>query len=190
MKIFYNTCFNNPILIIKAEYVILALLSFQFIKHLYNIFQYELYLNKIGTIEPDQISQRIAQSYFNSLFWMFCLSFLLGRKCFNLMVYICFLSMLLWFSNAYFRIIIFAGIFPIYEFVFKHIKEKFPLVVKNEKRIVINLFFLQALTLYFTFYGTTISNVNIRAANRAHNIQMGEFYIESGIIFAITKYCI
>ena len=49
---------------------------------------------------------------------------------------------------------------------------------------------MQALTLYFTFYGTTISNVNVRAAEKAHGIQMGEYYIESGIIFAITKYCI
>ena len=190
MKKFYGNIVKNPLLIKKAGFVVLVLIIWQFIRHLYKIIEYERYLSKMQTIEPDSITTNIAQSYFDSLFWMILLSVLLGRKCFNIMIYMSFLSILLWFSNAYFRIIIFAGIFPIYEFIFLRIKEAFPLDNKNLKRIVTNLFLFQALTLYFTFYGTTISNVNIRAANRAHNIQMGEFFIESGIIFAVTKYCI
>ena len=101
MKNFYSTCFKHQILTIIPQYAILALISYQFCKHLYRVFEYELYINKTGSSESDMNTTKIAQSYFDSLLWLVCLSFLLGRKCFNLMVYICFLSIFLWFSNAF-----------------------------------------------------------------------------------------
>jgi hypothetical protein len=158
---------------------------------IWKVVEYEIYITKSGSMDPNLQTIWIAQAYFNTVFGMLALGLLLNRKCLCLLFEMNFLSVLLWFSNSYFRLIIFVGIVPNYERLMWVVQGIKRYNLKHyEKRFISNIFFLQAWTLYFMFYGSTISNVNIRAANRASGIQMGEWYIESGIIFVVCKFAI
>lgn len=55
------------------------------------------------------------------------------------------------------------------------------------RRILGYIFYFEAIILYFMFFGTTETTVNVRAANRGIAVDMGVFYLESAFIFALTK---
>lgn len=192
IKVAYRVGHENPNSIPKVNKTILLVIVASHILQMCIIAKYEIYMVSRGNVQATSESAGIAQEYFNTIAFNVFLSLFVNEKATRIIWFVQILSLMLWFHNAYFRIIIFACIVPCYEgimFVYSYIFSGGSMAkVTYEKLFISNMFYFNSICLYFIFLGTTITNVNIRAGERANYVQMGEFYINTGFIYAITKY--
>ena len=170
----------------------LSVIACIFIWHIFNLclYEYELTMHLDKLSDPN--TQNIASEYFKAIFGLIVMSMGFSIIPANCLRFLTLLSILLWFSNPYFRIVIFVFIVPIFEFIMKHSKNIETSIKQNgyEKKFISTVFYFQAFILYFIHYGSTDTNVNVRAANRTPKGNIGVHYVISFLIYWITKYSI
>ena len=111
---------------------------------------------------------------------------------------------MLWFHNAYFRIITFFVIIPVLEFINFQLKEQTENLMqpnfknngsssdkngaKQYKQFMSNLMSVLGITTYFIFYGTTYTDINGRASRRVHGTLFEYFGFTNQVVWFFTKY--
>jgi hypothetical protein len=157
----------------------------------YNKHQWYFFQLKTLDVEPDDERKSLAAQFLTTLGLALLLTMFLSEKSANSLRFNILLAILFWFNNSYFRLIIFALVVPLLELIKKKRGvEKSVKASQYEKMLISSIFYLQAIIMYFTCFGSTDTNVNVRAALRGTTDLIGIDYVRSGIIFAVTKYSI
>ena len=99
------------------------------------------------------------------------------------------ITVLFWFNNFYFRLVTLSCV-VFYEYILKiyyKIEQNVPRS-QYERNFIANTWYFQAIILFFINYGTTDTNINVRAAYRGTSDLIGVSYLQSTVIFQITKW--
>lgn len=155
----------------------------------YLIVNYEYWISFREIIKPSYEMMNYSWLFYQTIFYQFLLSFLIPEKAANKYRFSLVVVVLFWFNNFYFRLIMFFCV-VCFEYIMKYYYKIEDAITKSqyERSFIANAWYLQAIILFFINFGSSDTNVNVRAAYRGTSEQIGVNYLQSGIIFQVTKW--